>query len=241
MKKLSAAILVFIFVISSSSSFSEGFFDTRQVYYSEYNPDLIPKFIDVPVIATDPGLNAGILGMLRIGLIGEGQGRIIFDSRTTIDFSTAESIANAIDFAERYTGISGFDYFISYDLNSESVSGGSTGAAAGLGMIALLTNNTFSDEPWIITGAIDSEGNLLETGGIPLKVISAGNLGIKTMYIPANQSSAFIYEEHKTGQGSYFIAKNIDLKEYAGAGFNMTLSEVENLAEITSEILKRKD
>jgi PDZ domain-containing secreted protein len=189
----------------------------------------------VPGIALTDDLKTGIIGIIRIGLIKDGNGRIVFDKRTFVDESTILSTLNAVSYFEKTEKITGFDYFIGFDLHSDAVRGGSTGAAVALGLIAMAKNKTLRPKT-LITGHIDEYGNLLETGGIPLKVITAGKQSFRTIVIPKGQGMLTLYEKHVKGDkispyGTYYVAKEISLKSYAMENFRMEVFEAENIED----------
>ncbi len=227
MKKL-IFILLLLIIISDSSAY-------KQILYGEYNENLFSSYIDVPIVAVSSDMKSGVAGWMRIGFI-EGTGNnIVFDERTGVDRAAIESAINAITFVESYLNVS-HDYFISYDLRSEKVSGGSTGSSLALGIIALSKNKSINNNT-LITGAIDSEGNLLETGGIHIKAAVAAASGYKKMIIPLNSSEYIIYEKHISGNNSYYMAKKISIIDYALANYGLEMSECNNLKTCITYIM----
>ena len=227
---LSTILIMGMQLTNSFSDLSNG---ERNIYYSGYNEDLFVRYVDVPMIAVHLEPNAGILGRVRIGLIENGKGKIIFDDRAVIDESTIEGIISSVEFAEEFTKVKKYDYFITYDLLTESVSGHSSGAGIAIGLVALL-NDVSLKEKVIITGGIDKTGELKETGGIWLKSYTAAEQGIDTLYVPVGQSKLTYYVD----KGGYYLSQELDLNEQWKDN-GLKVIEVRNIKEIISEILEK--
>jgi predicted S18 family serine protease len=221
--------LILILAISSVSGY-------KQILYGDYNPSLFSKYIDVPVLAVSADEKSGIQGWLRIAFIEGNGNNVVFDGRTNVDTTTIESVLNAVEFAESYLNEQ-HDYFFSYDLKTEKVSGGSTGSSIASGIIALAQNKTMKNNT-IITGEVDYDGNLIETGGIPLKVAVASVSGHKTLFLPENSSQYTLIEKHVAGSSVYYVSKELNMTDYAKSIYNMELSECPNLKLCLNFILQ---
>jgi predicted S18 family serine protease len=230
-------IIISILLFLSLISINIG--DIQAKTYIDYEDALTERYIDVPIVAVTTDSSMGIIGRARIALLKESQEKIVFDKRTNIDSSTFESIQDAIYFAESLTGKNG-NYLISYDLNSGSVSGHSTGASIATAAIALLNEKTLNNTA-IVTGSIGRQGNFLKTGGIPIKVFTAGKLGYKKMVIPEGQSMIQVYEKHNPDSFSshkYYIIKEINLQDYAKNNFAMELIEATHLENVLGDFMR---
>jgi len=186
------------------------------------------RTIEVPIVATTPDLSQGIVGKIKLELL-EGKGFTI-DYSTNVDMTTYNSAVDAISFAEKYTNKTA-NYLLTYELPAYSVSGGSTGAAVALAAIALLENKSIVNTS-LITGGIDSNGELIQTGAIPLK-IKAAESRFKQMFIPNGQTRLIVYEKTAKFSNGY-IVRQVDLQEYT----NLSLSEVKNLKEAIPYMIK---
>jgi predicted S18 family serine protease len=223
-------LLILLLILISNASAH------KQILYGDYNPDLFLKYIDIPIAAVSQDTKTGVSGWLRIAFI-EGEGNnVVFDERTNVDTTTIESALNAISFAEFYLNET-HNYFISYDLKTEKVSGGSAGSSIAIGIIALSENKKMINNT-LITGAIDLEGNLIETGGLPMKTTVAGQAGYKKMFIPENSSNYTLIEKHITGNNIYYVSKQLDLVEYARSIYYLDLIECSNLTDCLVYIIQ---
>jgi predicted S18 family serine protease len=227
-KQVFFAILLFI-IINNAAGY-------KQILYGDYNPEFFTKYIDMPVVAVSPDEKTGVAGWLRIAFIEGNGNNIVFDERTTVDPTTIESALNAIDFAESYLN-ERHDYFLSYDLRTEKVSGGSTGSAIAAGIIALSENRGIIRNT-LITGAVDYGGNMIETGGMPLKTAVAGASGYKSMIVPGNSSQYTLIEKHIAGNSIYYVSKQLNMIDYAREAYNLELSECANLRHCLGRILQ---
>ncbi len=209
--------------------FIAPFVSGYSIYYGDYNPEVLQKHIDVPVSATNSDMTIGVVGTIRIGIIQDGNGKIIFDQRIYVDEESLPSIIDAIKYTESITQESNYDYFISYDLMSQKVSGRSSSSAIAFGLVSLIKDITVNNT--LVTGEIDSMGNIKETGGLLIKVKAAVDHGIKEMYVPSTQTIIPYYEKN----GNMLLRKELDLVEY-GRESNLEVVGINNI----NEVLKQK-
>ena len=205
------------------------------IYYGNYNQDLFTRYVDFPVVAASNDYSMGILGQVRIGLL-EGQEKIIFDSRTNIDDTTLISVLDAVRFAEHYTNKQG-SYFISYDLNTDSVSGKSTGGSVSLGIISLLLDQDYNKD-YVVTGGVDGYGYLQETGGIPIKIMAV-NTQKPYLIIPKGQGTTTISEKMPVFGSYRYMAKEFDLVLYSREKYDLHLIEAEKITELIPFIIQK--
>lgn len=217
-------IIMILVLISSASAY-------KQILYGQYDENLFKKYIDLPILAVSSDEKAGIQGWLRVAVM-EGENNIIFDDRTNIDYTTIASALKAITFAESYLNEK-HDYFISYDLNSEKVSGSSTGSAIAAGIIALSKNTTLKDNT-LITGEVDYDGNLIPVGGIPIKTAVAAASGYTEIIIPENSTIYNVYEKHE----NYYVTRQLDMMDYAREKYNIQLTECTNMNLCINRIIE---
>lgn len=214
-------MLVFLILIPTIASNSDNS-QFINIYYGDYDESIFEKCVNIPVVAAIND-TSGLVGTARICLLKTNNNMIVLDARTSVDQTTIESIIDAIKYVEKRTGVKN-DYFISYDLNSRFVSGKSTGASIALGMITLIENKDFSS--FIITGAINEQGDLLETGGLLIKILSVSKTPITNIIVANGQKSLTVYEQYN----NRFLAKNIDLFEYAKK-LEINYIEIKNIGE----------
>ena len=219
-------LVIFCFTVSVSG---------EQIYYGDYNPQLISKFIDVPVVAISNDYKYSVLGQARLGLILNGNNRIIFDQRTQVDQSTIISVINAIRYSKKFTNNT-YDYFVAYDLNSNTVSGQSTGSAIALGFTALLTNKTISKD-YIITGPINQNEYLQSTGGLPVKVAVLGTIKIPYILIPMDNSNDVALIE-KQIYNNRVIINETNIIEFSKSKHNVTAIPITNINQAFEYMLK---
>jgi hypothetical protein len=227
-------VILFTFIVCSGISLP----DETNIGYINYLNANIEKYIDVPIIGVSNDLKNAVVGRARVAIANNGC-KICFDSRTAVDERTLKAMLEGISFAENITGYTA-SFFISYDLHTNLVSGGSSGSAISLAAIALLSNKTLNENA-TITGEIDKEGNMLTVGSVPLKSIAAAKRGYSTMIIPKNSSTILVYEKHTAdsfSQHEYYIAKSINLTEYVKETYGMQLIEAGNLKEVINIMLK---
>lgn len=210
--------LILIPTIASNSDNSQFV----NIYYGDYDESIFEKCVNIPVVAAIND-NSGLVGTARICLLKTNNNMIVLDARTSVDQTTVESIVDAIKYVEKKTRIKK-DYFISYDLNSKSVTGKSTGASIALGMIALIENKDFNS--FIITGAINEQGDLLETGGLLIKILSVSKTPVKNIIVASGQKTMTVYEQYN----NRLLAKNINLFEY-GEKLGVNYIEIKNIEE----------
>ena len=224
-KKYIVILLIAIFLIPNNVL-------SESIFYGDYNEDLFLDYVDIPVVAATD--NSGILGQVRIARIAQGFGNIIFDQRVDIDFSTMNSVINAVRFASKYSDEK-YDYFISYDLSTERVSGKSTGAAITLGLISLHLEKEY-DTNYVVTGNIDKFGYLRAVGGLPLKIAVISQSDNKpNLIIAPNQQIGTIKLFDKNIQR--YTKQFVDVKKHAKSN-NVNLFEKNTIDTIMSLVLK---
>jgi hypothetical protein len=236
LKKAFCIVISIMFALILCSKISIP--DETSVGYINYLNANMTRYIDVPVIGISSDLKSAIVGRARVALSDNGC-KLCFDSRTGVDERTAKAVSEGIYFAENITGQTA-SFFISYDMHTNLVSGGSSGAAISLAAIALLSNKTLNENA-AITGEIDNEGNFHSVGSVPLKSLAAAKSGFMTMIIPKNSSTILVYEKHPAdsfSQHEYYIQKSINLTEYMKDNYNMQLIEAGNLKDVIDIILK---
>ncbi|MEM5812833.1 MAG: S16 family serine protease [Candidatus Aenigmatarchaeota archaeon] len=155
----------------------------------------ITEILVPSVTGEGKGMIARIIVEPRIG-----SGKIMVDIENIIFWSdTQYSIRIAKKVAERYFNMSldNVDLIYSIDANATIVEGSSAGAALAIATIAALENKTIRKDV-TITGAINTDGAILQVGGILEKGIAAKEKGIKTMLVPKGQSKIIKYETERS-------------------------------------------
>ncbi len=231
--------LIFIYLLLFLLIINKGFPDSNYftyLVYKDINLINIESYTDIPIIGIESESNMGIIGRVRIAIVNEEKNKVVFDDRTKIDETTMKAVLDAIEFAETYSN-NKRNYFISYDMHTDSLSGGSSGSSIALGLTALLLNKQLKKD-WIITGAIDNEGNVIVTGGIPMKIVTAGSLGFKKMLIPYSQSKILINKNDNIPDlSNKILLTEIDLKKFAKDRYDLEIREVKNIKEILSDVI----
>ena len=221
-------LVLFLFVFSPFIVYAE------QIYYGDYNPQLISDHIDVPVVAISNDYTISVLGQVRLGLIENGNNRIIFDQRTQVDSSTIISVVNAIRYSKRFSN-NNYDFFIAYDLNSNTVSGQSTGSSIALGFSALFLNKSIQTD-FVVTGPIDQNGYLHSTGGLPVKVAVLETKKISNLLIPSENAKDIALIE-KIIYNNRIIIKDLDIIKFSKVKHNVTAIPVNHMQQIIDTVL----
>lgn len=226
--RFTVIIIALLLLIPCIYSDSDSVFIS--IYYGDYDESLFETYIDIPIVAVISD-NSGIVGRVRIAKLKTKNNIVVFDTRTDIDPSTVESVLDAIRYVEKASGKSN-DYFVSYDLRTNLVSGKSTGASVALGMSALSENKNYNPD-YIISGNIDVNGDLLNTGGLLTKIISVSNSPSSNIIL--NQKNLIMYEKYD----NKLLAKEIDLEKYS-ENIGLNLITISNLDEAKTLILNEK-
>jgi len=200
----------------------------RTIFYQV--PEL-SNYVDVPLAGLSPDMLVGIIGQVRVGIIESGKGDIYLDDRTKIEEDALDSIVTAIDYVESVTERKDLDYYVSYDMHTESISGGSSGSTIALGFISLIQGKEI-DHKNLITGRIDRHGNLISGTAVALKIVTAGKLNMSKIYVPMNKSIATAYIRETQNNRSFYVAKKVDMKKSMKDKYNMDVIEIKNLDEI---------
>lgn len=260
------AIISFVSLIFSSVSIIVGFYTLHTLKYLDnklnllrnqsntslpqvihYNMNHIYKEITVPIVAvTTEG--EGVLGYLHIKAI-PGHGNILIETNPFSEIDLQYSLDKAVSVAKMVTKKYSLDYdfIFSYDVGNVQVIGGeSAGAAACLGVIALISNKSIR-EGVVITGTIELNGKIGKVSGIFEKAKAAADANYNMLLLPEGQSLLVYYEKENYKKeilpGYYvykvtYVPKTLDLKEYAKEEWNMAIIEVNNIYDAMNYMLK---
>ncbi|MEM3373648.1 MAG: hypothetical protein QXE31_00355 [Candidatus Woesearchaeota archaeon] len=196
LKKFFFVIILLIALVGvgfPKQSQNNYFINYKYLSFEDINKNFfIDKEIEVPLVAVvnqisddnieDTLTQNIILGSLKIYLLKTKNNetknnnqkhinhyKIFIDDKIKLNETTIKSIFDSVNYIEKKLKIEN-QYFISYNLNSKSLSGTSSGASIALG-IFLLNHNKKPNLNFIISGSIDDEGNLLPSGSIYYKSI----------------------------------------------------------------------
>lgn len=224
MKKSILPVIMIALVLLSEAGSPEASY----VFVGKYPEGLVSRTITMHIIGTTNDYEKGVLGILSVSLLNGTPGFIIFDDNTKLDPSTAESAMSAIKYSMIGSGANG-SFFISYDMNAESVSGRSTGSSVAIAAMALLQNLTLKHNV-AITGDINANGSLADAGGVLQKAISAGEHNL-SLIVPDGQSMAYIYEGIKDNNGEkrYFMARRFNVSEYISHHYGTEIIEAKEI------------
>ncbi|RLJ01791.1 MAG: hypothetical protein DRP11_03865 [Candidatus Aenigmatarchaeota archaeon] len=150
--------------------------------------EFVPGKIGMLIPAVDENGEGVVVGLTVE--VKEGEGRLLTNIENLLFFlDTQNSINVAKHLAENYTGIdtSDKDIIYSVDINrSGIIEGDSAGAAMAIATIAALEGNDLNSSV-MITGAIDSNGRILQVGSVYEKALAASEAGAELFLVPKNQ------------------------------------------------------
>ncbi|MBU5678624.1 MAG: S16 family serine protease [Candidatus Aenigmatarchaeota archaeon] len=174
-----------------------------------------------------------------------GSGKIMVDIENIIFWSdTQYSIRIAKRVAERYFNMSldNVDLIYSIDANATIVEGSSAGAALAIATIAALENKTIRKDV-TITGAINTDGAILQVGGILEKGIAAKEKGIKTMLVPKGQSKIIKYETERSCRRiatiTYCEVKTKPIEVDISKELGINIVEVDHIVEALNYMIEK--
>jgi hypothetical protein len=205
------------------------------LYYGEYDPGLQNDCQDIPIVAVSLDESIGILGNVRLCLISRSMQGLVFDRRTALDHSAIRSVIDAYTFASAKADSKGV-FFVSYDLHTDSVSGASTGASIAAGMTAIFNGQKY-DSRYVLTGAVDPTGKMLETGGIPIKVMALSDSG-KTLVIPEGQRMQEVLERRIIDGKEMMFVRQMDLSPWA-VQMEVDMVEAKDLGQMLPLIMQK--
>ena len=172
--------------------------------------------------------------------ITPGHGRVLVNTVPRIGIDLQASAQTAVAVAEKFTGkqLGQSDIIITIESDEEVqiVDGPSAGAALTVAIIAAIRGEKLSDKVFI-TGTIMPDGSIGKVGGIVEKAEAAAAKGGKIFLVPKGQGIITVYErvEKEIAPGFIVITWNpvrVSLQEYLNQeGYNMTVYEVDNIAE----------
>ncbi|NPA38778.1 MAG: hypothetical protein GXN99_03230 [Candidatus Nanohaloarchaeota archaeon] len=203
--------------------------------------------ITVPIVAVTTD-GEGVLGYLHIKTM-PGHGNILLEANPFSEIDLQYSLNKALSVArmvtQKYTVP--YDFVFSYDVGDAQVIGGeSAGAAACLGIIAILENRSIKEKV-AITGTIELDGSIGKVGGVFEKAQAAAEAGYKVFLVPKGQSILIYYEKkvikREIMPGYYiystrYVPQTLDLKEYAKQEWGMEIIEVSNIYEAMNYMLE---
>ena len=149
--------------------------------------------------------------------IRDGKGLVLVNTETPtgVDFQT--SAKTAVKVAQEYTGVDLSEkdiiFSITSDKNEElqAVDGPSAGAAMAI-LLASEIQGKSVDEKVLMTGTIESDGNIGRVGGVAEKADAAGIYGAKIFLVPNGQAITHV-ESCKESRNGPFIYKSCTLEE----------------------------
>ena len=215
--------------------------------YPSFFGNYTPKDIIIPIVAVTT-TGDGVVGYMHIRAI-PGYGNVLIEANPFSEIDLQYSLEKAVNVAKIVTKRYSlpYDFIFSYEVGDAEVIGGeSAGAAATLGIIALLENRSIRNDT-IITGTIELNGDIGKVGGIFEKARAAAEQGYKRFLLPEGQSILIYYErvteEKEIMPGYYvyktsYVPKKLNLKEYAQEEWSMEVIEVKNIYDAMNYMLK---
>ncbi len=217
------------------------------MHYPSFFGNYTPKEITIPIVAVTI-TGEGVVGYMHIRAI-PGYGNVLIEANPFSEIDLQYSLEKAVNVAKIVTKQYSlpYDFIFSYEVGDAKVIGGeSAGAAATLGIIALLENRSIRNDT-VITGTVELNGDIGRVGGIFEKARAAAEQGYKIFLLPEGQSTLTYYErvteEKEIMPGYYvyktsYIPKKLNLKEYAKEEWGMEVIEVKNIYDAMHYMLK---
>lgn len=174
-----------------------------------------------------------------------GDGKIMVDIENIIFWSDIQySIRIAKKVAEKYLNrsLDNVNLIYSIEANAMIVEGSSAGAALAIATIAALENKTIRKDV-TITGAISSDGSILQVGGILEKSIAAKEQKIKTILVPKGQSKIIKYERERNCRTiamiTYCEVKTKPIEVDIEKELNINVIEVSHVVEALNYMIEK--
>ena len=141
--------------------------------------------LDLPAVSSE---NLGSLVNLNITAIN-GTGEIYFSIPPYVGVSYQESYTQAFNYIKSQNkNLENYDFYITFSNEKTSLVEGASGGVATAVIIKSLMENVPVNESIIITGEINSMGNILPVGGIPEKLIASYFSNKSMILIPSSSS-----------------------------------------------------
>jgi hypothetical protein len=139
--------------------------------------------LDLPAVSSD---HLGNLVNINITLTN-GTGRVYFSNPPYVGVSYQESFKNALVFVDSNYNLSdNYDFLIAFsDPSTSSVEGYSGGVATAVILKSLYENKSI-DESIIVTGEINSLGDIFPVGGVPEKLVASYFNNKSMLLIPSS-------------------------------------------------------
>lgn len=195
------------------------------------------------IVAVRSDTRSGVIGKVCIEIM-EGNGKVFVNTDPFVDYTTQDSVREAVKVAEGFTNIkvSNKDVIIYFDINGTLIGGPSAGAAITAASIAAMEGKKVRQDV-VITGTIKEGGNIGQVSAVFDKAIAAEKNGMNLFLVPEGQKKLIYYEqkiEEKEIVGikiiiPKYIEKEIDLGEYMEG--KMEVEEVSTIDDVASYIL----
>ncbi len=199
----------------------------------------------ITIVAVQQQNNEGVTNTATVEL-QPGKGRVLVALNPFIEPDTQESAEIAAGVAARLTGkdLTNFDLIYSIDSPATLVGGPSAGAALTVATMAAIEQKTVRSDT-AITGTVQRDGTIGPIGGVLEKAQAVSQSGKKLFLIPKGQGRLVYYESRTTVeqrgpiiiQRRQFVAKELDLIEYAQNELNLEVREVNTIAEAAQILL----
>lgn len=236
LKLLLLTIILLVFV-SSFSSINLRLLNIPELVKEE--PKATTNFTFQGVSMNVPAVDNEGNGVTTILMVESKPGRggtLVDVDQLLFWFDTQNSIRIAKRVAQEYTevDVSEIDLIYSVETDASVIGGPSAGAALTVATIAVLENKTL-DPQVMITGTIDSNGNIGPVGEIVAKAKAAKDVGATVFLVPKGQAMRTYYSPEesceKFGPVTYctteYKAEKVDVSKDAGIEVN----EVSNIQE----------
>jgi len=178
----------------------------------------------------------GVVTLLKVEAL-PGKGRVLVNVNNLLFWvDTQQSIQNAKEVAEKFTGLNLSNYDLVYDIqtNATVVEGPSAGAAIAIATIAALEGKQLPKDV-MITGTIETDGSIGPVGGIIPKAKAAKDIGAKLFLVPQGQGTEKNYVPQQkceqTGSFTFCITTYKEVTESVGKAVGIEVKEVSNISE----------
>jgi uncharacterized protein len=196
-KSIIAIVIIFLILSSSITFFYLQFFSTKYISSVGNKKNSISdsyRSVTVKIPAVDNNGN-GIITKLEVQKI-PGEGRTLVNVDNLLFWvDTQYSIRTAKTVAENITSLdlSNIDLVYTIETNASVIEGQSAGAALTIATIAVIQNKSLNPNV-IITGTVDSNGEIGAVGGILAKANASKNIGANLFLLPLGQGTETNYK-----------------------------------------------
>lgn len=199
----------------------------------------------IDIVAVAAQNNAGVTNQAEVE-VQPGKGRVLLSVNPFIEPDTQQSAETAKAVTERITGKNLDDFDLIYTIHSPAqlVGGPSAGAALTIATIAAVEHRPINQDV-VMTGTIEPDGRIGPIGGVLEKAEAVALAGKKVFLVPKGHTQLGYYEPVRvveqrgniTIQRVNYVAKRLDLIQYAQEQWGLQVKEVATIEEAAAEML----